>query len=43
MIWIIAMVLLIMWFAGYKFNFGGKAIHMVLVIALIVVLAKLLL
>ncbi len=35
MLWTIIIVLLILWLLGFSFNFGGKLIHTLLVIALI--------
>jgi len=42
MAWIIIMVLFVFWLMGYRFQVGGKAIHTLLIIALIVVLVRLL-
>ena len=41
MIWTIIAVLLILWFLGFSFRFGGNIIHTLLVIALIVLIVKL--
>lgn len=42
MLWIIAFVLLVLWFLGFITSFGGSLIHILLVIILILVILKLL-
>jgi hypothetical protein len=42
MLWTIIIVLLVLWLLGFSFKIGGKLIHALLVIALIVVIVKLL-
>lgn len=37
---IIAIILILMWLAGFAFNFGGGLIHILLVIAIIVFLMR---
>ena len=39
---IIVLILVIMWIGGYSFHIGGGLIHFVLVIAVIVLIARLL-
>jgi hypothetical protein len=41
MLWTIVAILLIIWLAGLIFKLGGKFIHALLIIALIVVIIKL--
>lgn len=40
MLWTIAVVLFVLWLAGFSFNVGGNLIHAILVIALIVVVLQ---
>lgn len=42
MIWTIIAILFVMWLLGFSFKLGGKLIHALLVIALIIVIIKLL-
>lgn len=42
MIWTIIAVLFFLWLLGFSFNLGGNLIHALLVIALIVLIARLL-
>lgn len=42
MLWTIAVILLILWLAGFAFHIAGGLIHILLVIAVIVVVIKLL-
>ena len=42
MFWTIIIILLALWFFGYRFKMGGNLIHTLLVIALVVVIVKLL-
>ncbi len=42
MLWTIIAVLLIFWLLGFSFKVGGKFIHALLVIALIVIIVRLL-
>jgi hypothetical protein len=42
MLWTLIVVLLIFWLLGFSFNFGGNAIHTLLVIALIVLIVRML-
>jgi hypothetical protein len=42
MLWTIAVILLILWLAGFAFHVAGGLIHILLVIAVIVVVIKLL-
>jgi len=39
---IIVIILIVSWLGGYSFHFGGKLIHALLVIALIILVARLL-
>lgn len=41
MLWTIAVILVILWLAGFAFHVAGGLIHVLLVIAVIVVLVKL--
>ena len=40
MLWTIAVILLVLWLAGFAFHVAGGLIHILLVIAVIVVLVK---
>jgi hypothetical protein len=42
MLWTIIIILLALWLLGFSFKVGGKLIHALLVIALIVVIVRLL-
>lgn len=42
MIWTIIIVLFVLWLLGFGFKIGGKLIHALLVIALIVIIFRLL-
>ncbi len=42
MLWTIIIILFILWLLGFGFKIGGKLIHALLVIALIVIIIKLL-
>ncbi|CAN5464151.1 hypothetical protein BH10BAC1_BH10BAC1_19110 [soil metagenome] len=42
MLWTIAIVLLVLWLAGFSFHLGGNLIHTLLVIALVLFVVKLL-
>lgn len=42
MFWTIVAILFILWFLGFNFNVGGNLIHTLLVVAIIVLIAKLL-
>lgn len=41
MLWTIAVILLILWLAGFAFHVAGGLIHILLVVAVIVVLVRL--
>jgi hypothetical protein len=41
MLWVIAVILLVLWLAGFAFHVAGGLIHILLVVAVIVVLVKL--
>lgn len=38
----IVIILVVLWLLGYQFNLGGNLIHILLVIALVALIAKLL-
>ncbi|HUP50534.1 MAG TPA: lmo0937 family membrane protein [Thermoanaerobaculia bacterium] len=40
-LWLIIIVLVIMWLAGFSLNIGGSLIHLLLVIALVVLIYRL--
>lgn len=40
-LWLIIIVLVILWLAGFSFHLGGSLIHILLVIALILVIYRL--
>jgi len=42
MLWTIAIVLFILWLLGFTFKIGGKIIHVLIVIALVLVILRLL-
>jgi len=42
MLWTIIIILFILWILGFSFRLGGKLIHILLVIALIVLIFRLL-
>ena len=42
MLWTIIVILFILWILGFSFHFGGNLIHILLVAALIVFIARLL-
>ena len=42
MLWSIFIVLVVLWLLGFSFHIGGSLIHVLLVIALIVLIARLL-
>ena len=42
MLWSIFIVLVVLWLLGFSFHVGGSLIHVLLVIALIVLIARLL-
>ena len=41
MLWTIIVVLFVLWLLGFGFKIGGKLVHVLLVVALIVVLYRL--
>jgi hypothetical protein len=41
LLWIIIVILVLMWLAGFAMHFGGGLIHLILVIAVIVVIFQL--
>jgi len=41
LLWLIVIVIVIMWLAGFTLNIGGGLIHLLLVIALILVIVRL--
>jgi hypothetical protein len=41
LIWMIVVVILILWLAGFALNFGGGLIHLLLVIAVILIIYRL--
>lgn len=41
LLWLIILVLVILWLAGFALNFGGNLIHALIVIALILVIFRL--
>ena len=41
MLWTIAIIILILWLLGFSFKIGGKLIHLLLVIAVIVLAIQL--
>ncbi len=41
LLWLIIVILIILWLAGFAFHFGGTLIHVLLVIALIVLVIQL--
>ena len=41
MLWAIIVALVVLWFFGFTFNFGGNLIHTLLVIALVVLIIRL--
>lgn len=42
MLWTIVIVLLVLWLLGFNFHVGGKLIHALLVVVLVVILVQLL-
>ena len=42
MLWTIAVILLLLWLAGFAFHVAGGLIHILLVVAVIVVVVRLL-
>jgi len=42
MLWTIIIILFVLWLFGFGFKFGGNLIHALLVIALIILIARLL-
>jgi len=42
MVWILFVILLVLWLAGFSFHVGGGLIHLLLVIAVIVLVYNLL-
>ncbi len=40
-LWVIIVVLVVLWLAGFALNFGGSLIHALIVIAVIVVIFQL--
>ncbi len=42
MLWTIIIILLVLWLLGFGFKIGGRLIHILLVIALIVLILRLL-
>lgn len=42
MIWSIIVILFVLWLLGFSFSVGGGLIHILLVIALVVLIARLL-
>jgi len=42
MLWTIAIVLFVLWLLGFSFKMGGKLIHALIVIALILLIIQLL-
>jgi hypothetical protein len=41
LLWLIVIIIVIMWLAGFTLNIGGGLIHLLLVIALIIVVVRL--
>ena len=41
LLWLIIIILIIMWLAGFAFSFGGNLIHILIVIALILLIVRL--
>jgi hypothetical protein len=41
LLWLIIVVLVILWIAGFAFSFGGSLIHALIVIAVIVLIVQL--
>ncbi|MGC9599052.1 MAG: lmo0937 family membrane protein [Minisyncoccia bacterium] len=42
MLWTIIIVLFVLWLLGFGFKIGGKLIHVLLVIALVIIIYRLL-
>ncbi len=42
MLWTIIIILLVLWLLGFSFKLGGRLIHILLVIALVVLIFRLL-
>jgi hypothetical protein len=42
LLWLIIVILVILWLAGFALHFGGGLIHLLLVIAVIVLIVQLL-
>jgi Family of unknown function (DUF5670) len=42
MLWTIVVILFVLWLLGFGFKIGGKLVHLLLVIALIVIVYRLL-
>jgi hypothetical protein len=41
LLWLIVIIIVILWLAGFTLNIGGGLIHLLLVIALILVIVRL--
>ncbi|HEX7153664.1 MAG TPA: lmo0937 family membrane protein [Thermoanaerobaculia bacterium] len=41
LLWLIIVVLIVLWLAGFAFQFGGGLIHILIVIALILLIVRL--
>lgn len=41
LLWLIIIVLIILWLAGFSFHIGGSLIHILIVIALILLIVRL--
>ena len=41
LLWLIVIIIVILWLAGFTLNIGGGLIHLLLVIALIIVIVRL--
>ena len=41
LLWLIIIILVIMWLAGFSFHIGGSLIHLLLVIALVLLIYRL--
>jgi hypothetical protein len=42
MLWTIIIILFVLWILGFSFKLGGRLIHILLVVALIVLIVRLL-
>ncbi|HEY5609792.1 MAG TPA: lmo0937 family membrane protein [Thermoanaerobaculia bacterium] len=41
LLWLIVLVLVILWLAGFSLNIGGSLIHLLVVIALVIIIWRL--